>query len=204
MSADGGVRMSHLVKTAVLLLCGAAPVFAETTVGPDELRQAAIAAIQGGEPGIARSYGNALLARDPDDMNAYLIIARAARDLGNISAARDATRTAWSLAETPSEKYSAALITAQVLATDGKRTRAQLWLRRAAQYAPNDALRARAERDFGYVKLRNPWQTDLTFTFAPNSNINNAGTTERGFIYVPDSPFPFGFDIAAEHIGDFS
>ena len=178
---------------AALCLLATVPAQAQVEVRPEQLRGAAVVALREGDALNARRYGEALVARDPKDLNAHLIVARAARDMGDIRPARAAARTAWRLADTDAERYSAALITAQVLATDGKRTRAQLWLRRAAQNAPNDALRARAERDFGYVKQNNRWRTDLSFTLAPNSNINNGSANDRSLVFFE----PFGALIDA-------
>ncbi|MEW9918877.1 hypothetical protein AB2B41_04650 [Marimonas sp. MJW-29] len=199
--------LSRLAAGAALCICCQwATAEAQTTLAPDELRAAATVALRGSDAPTARAYAEALVARDPDDLNAHLILARAARDMGDIPPAREAARAAWHLADTDAERYSAALITAQVLSSDGKRTRAQLWLRRAAQYAPNDLLRERAKRDFRYVRMRNPWQTDLTFTFAPNSNINNGSARDRSRLnYVISEllfgePIEFDLDDAAQAI----
>ncbi len=190
-----------LAATAVLI-CGALAAEAQVTLGPDQLRQAAMISLQEGDPALARRYAQALISRDQNDRNAYLILARAARDMGDIPPARAAARKAWALSNTDAQRYSAALITAQVLSSDGKRTRSQLWLRRAAQYAPNPALRAKAERDFRYVRQQNPWKTDLTFTFAPNSNINNGSARDRSRLNYAISELLFGepieFDLDAE------
>ncbi len=182
MRAGEKVRMSKTITAAAVCLSIAVSAWAQTTVGPDELRIAASDALRAGEPRKALQFGQALTKRDPEDLNAHLIMARAARDLGDMAPARASARRAWQLAETDAQKYSAALVTAQVLSSDNKRTRAQLWLRRAAEHAPNDLLRAKAKQDFGYVKQRNPWRTDLRFTFAPNSNINNGSARERAQI----------------------
>ena len=155
-------------------------------------------ALRDGDAQTARRYAEALVARDPADLNAHLILARAARDMGDLPPARAAARTAWRLADTDAERYSAALITAQILSTEGKRTRAQLWLRRAAQNAPNDLLRERAKRDFRYVKQRNPWKTDLTFTFAPNSNVNNGSARDTSRLNYAISELLFGEPIEYE------
>ena len=62
---------------------------------------------------------------------------------------------------------AAALAVAQALSSEGARTRAQLWLRRAMQVAPTKRQKALAVRDFRYVRLRNPWSTRLSFSVAP-------------------------------------
>ena len=190
-----GMRFCLLV--AFSLSC-ALPAAAQVALTAEELRDQAMVALGGGDPATARAYAEALVQRDPNDRNAYLILARAARDMCDLSRARAAARRAWDLAETDAQKYSAALITAQVLASDGKRTRAQLWLRRAAQHAPNDLLRARARQDFSYVQMRNPWKTDLTFTLAPNSNINNGSARDRSRLNYAISELLFGEAIEYE------
>lgn len=171
-------RIPSLLLAAALTFSAAVGVKAQVELSASELRKAAVLALRAGEPAKARRFGQALVARDGDDLNAHLIVARAARDMGDFAPARKAAQAAWQLSETSAEKYSAALITAQVLASDNKRTRAQLWLRRAVENAPSEPLRRRAQRDFGYVKQRNPWRTDLTFTLAPNSNINNGSAND--------------------------
>ena len=179
----------------VLLTGAVAPVSAQVALDADGLRAQAMVALNAGDPATARSFAKALLHRDPQDRNAYLILARSARDMGDIPPARAAARKAWELAETDAQRYSAALITAQVLSTEGKRTRAQLWLRRAGQHAPNDRLRAKAKRDFNYVRQRNPWHTDFTFTLAPNSNINNGSARDRSRLNYAVSEILFGEPI---------
>ena len=183
-----------LACVAVIVSC-AIPAQAQIALDADGLRQAAMISIRDGDPKTARRYAEALLVRDADDRNAYLILARAARDMGDVPPARAAARKAWQLAENDAQKYSAALITAQVLSTAGNRTRAQLWLRRAVQHAPNDALREKAKQDFRYVKQQNPWKTDLTFTFAPNSNINNGSARDRSRLNYAVSELLFGEPI---------
>ncbi len=168
-------------------------VAAQTTqLSPDQMRAAAAETLRSGQPAVAQGYADALVARDATDLTAHLILSRALRDQGDYPAARSSARTAWSLAQTPAQKYSSALVMAQALASAGQRTRAQLWLRRAVQHAPNDALAARAKRDFRYVQQRNPWRTDLSFTLAPNSNINNGSARDTSFLNYRISEILFG------------
>ncbi|MDF1729294.1 MAG: surface lipoprotein assembly modifier [Sulfitobacter sp.] len=167
-----------LVAVAVGWCSGFAAFSDSLELSPDGLRQAATIALREGDAARAQAYAEALLVRDPDDRNALLIRARALRDQGETGPARADARRAWGLAETEAQKFSAALVTAQILSSEGKRTRAQWWLRRAAQHAPNDRLRAKAKRDFSYVRARNPWSTHLDFVLAPNSNINNGSARD--------------------------
>lgn len=170
-------RLGAILALGGLLGVGGS-VFAQDVLTVDEMRAAAGQSLKQGNPKQAEALATALLLRDKNDLTALLVRGRALRDLGRLPEAREMTRRAWRLSESKADKYATALITAQVLSSQNKRTRAQWWLRRAAQHAPNDALRARARRDFGYVKQQNPWKTDITFTFAPNSNINNGSARD--------------------------
>lgn len=195
----GPKPMRQFVLACVIALGGATSALPQVTLTADNLRKAAAISLREGDVRRALSYADALLQRDPRDRTALLIRARALRDQGDTGPAREAAGRAWALAETEEQKYASALITAQVLSTMGKRTRAQLWLRRAVQHAPNKALEARAKRDFRYVRARNPWSTELSFVFAPNSNINNGSAQERSYLYhVYDAVFggPIEYDLS--------
>ena len=137
-------------------------------LSPGEMRDLSAKALDAGHPETALELTSALLQRDADDVQALLIRSRAARDSGDFTLARDMAGRAWSLSGTdPEARYAAALATAQALSSQGKRTRAQIWLRRAAQIAPTEQARQMAVRDFRYVRSRNCWATDLTFGIGP-------------------------------------
>ena len=140
---------------------------------PVQMRALATRRLQRGDAVAAAALARALIARDASDFAAQLLLAQSARALGDGDVADTAARAAWDLATSDAERYAAALIRAQVLASAGHRTRAQLWLRRAADAAPDQATRARAIRDFKYVRLRNPWSTQLSFSVTPTDNLNN-------------------------------
>jgi tetratricopeptide (TPR) repeat protein len=191
------------------LVCGAAVlaaapfVQAQDTAPPrlelsvDQMRLAAEVNLRNGQPDRALALSDALLQRDPGDMTALLVRAQALRTLGRFGKAQEAARSGWRQAATREEKYAAALVMAQALSSDGKRTRAQLWLRRAAQAAPTDRHAARVARDFKYVQQRNPWQTTLSFTLAPTSNINNGSARDRSALLY-QLLNPLGVDGAGE------
>lgn len=182
--------MRQIKRYAVALTVGvaafaAAPTaFAQDTSSQSvqltaaQMRLAAEASLHKGQPAKALVFTDALLKRDPNDVTALLIRSHALRALQQYAPAQEAARAAWRSAETDNQKFSAAMLMAQSLSSDGKRTRAQLWLRRAAQLAPTPQHAARAARDFKYVQRRNPWQTHLSFTLAPNSNINNGSARD--------------------------
>ncbi|MFP7571938.1 hypothetical protein [Marivita sp. S2033] len=80
------------------------------------------------------------------------------------------------------------------MSSAGRRTSAQLWLRRAIQLAPNDALKDRAAQDLRYVRAQNPWSTSYTFSIAPSSNINNGSRNETSELF----DLPFEFELGGE------
>lgn len=163
-------------------------------LGPDAMRQLAFETMQAGFAGQALVYTDALLTRDAQDATALIIRSQALRALGQTAAARKAARTAWAAAKTDPGRYGASMAMAQALSPDGRRTEAQFWLRRAAEFAPNERAHAIARRDFGYVKSRNPWTLQLDATAAPSSNVNNGSQQDQMTL----SGLPFWLDIPPE------
>ena len=102
----------------------------------EQMRLAADLNLRNGQNGVALTLADALLKRDPHDMAALFIRSHVLRAQAEYSAAQQAARTAWQAAQSDTDKYTAAVLMAQALSSDGKRTRAQFWLRRAAQVAP--------------------------------------------------------------------
>ncbi|MFW8634073.1 surface lipoprotein assembly modifier [Cribrihabitans pelagius] len=162
---------------ALPVLPGNAPA-ASAELTPAQFRETAAAALRQGNPQDAYKFSAALLQRDPKDRTALLIQSRAARSLGSFRNARRAAKQAWRLAENDAQKFAASLLMAQALSSDGKKTLAQFWLRRAVHHAPNETLQRRAIRDFRYVRASSPWLHRISLSVTPESNINN-GSSER-------------------------
>ncbi|SIT12604.1 Protein of unknown function [Roseivivax lentus] len=159
------------------------------TLSPEEMLLVASRDLEAGIAGRAIVLLDALLQRDPEDVDALILKSRATRDIRRFDEARDAAARAWEHAGDDHERFAAAMSMAQALASDGKRTRAQFWLRRAAHIAPDPRLENLAMRDFRYVRKRNPWETNFTFAITPNTNINGGSTSETITVY--DLPFKF-------------
>ncbi len=165
-------------------------------MSPEEAYRTAFEGLESGHSKLANAIADALLQRDPGDFRFLILKSRAARNIGLFDESAGAGRTAWREAETDAQKFTAAMVTAQALSSDGKRTRAQLWLRRASDSAPNDGARALAVRDFRYVRARNPWLTELNFNIAPSNNVNNGSANETTQLY--GLPFEFRLSGAAQ------
>ena len=158
-------------------------------VAPQELRLLAANAIVNGQPAQGYQMAQALLAHNPNDTEALIIRARAARDLGRLPEALTTARKAWSGAQNASERFVASMVMAQTLSTSGAKTRAQLWLCRAAQNASSKEFKQVAVHDFCYVQRTNPWSTERSFSASPSSNINNGSTRTTTRLF--DLPFEF-------------
>lgn len=169
---------------ALVLTLGAGAAFGQpVALDADGMRRLAYRVMAAGEPAVALAYVDALLQRDAADAQALIIRSQALRALGRVDEARAAARAAWAAAETRPARFGAAMVTAQALSTAGRRTEAQLWLRRAAEVAPTDAAKALARRDFRYVRSRNPWTWRFDLAAAPSSNVNGGSSEKRMDFY---------------------
>ena len=176
------------------LAFAAAQASAQAVLTPGQMRDLAGQAVLQGQAGLAFDLTGALIARDDTDLDAHLIRSRAARNLGRNDDALTHARRSWSLADGEEARYAAALAMAQALSSSGRRTAAQLWLRRAIQIAPDEAHKARATEDFRYVRRQNPWSTALRFSVTPSSNINNGSRNETSELFG----LPFEFALEGE------
>lgn len=179
------------------LLAVASPVDAQQDLSPQEARVAAAMSVSQGRNGQALALTDALLARDPNDVDALVSRARVLRNMGDTTGAQKAARRAFQYASGDLEHYAAAMAMAQALSSDGHRTRAQLWLRRAAQHAPSQAAEATAARDYRYVALRNPWRVHLSFGITPTDNVNNGSRHDSLFLDLGDVTLEVPFTAGA-------
>ncbi|MBL4927283.1 hypothetical protein [Fuscibacter oryzae] len=195
-------RLLGVAGLVVALACGAT---AETRLSIGQGRALAIQLVQNGQATAARAAALALLQRDPDDVVALIVLSRAERDLGAFKAAQKAARHAERVATRDEDRFGAALAMAQALASDGRRTAAQFWLRRATELAPDARARAVAVRDFTYVRSRNPLKARLSFGAFPSSNVNDGPTSNTlvvgGIEFVNPDAVPLsglGFSVGGD------
>ncbi|MFT4151915.1 MAG: surface lipoprotein assembly modifier [Paracoccaceae bacterium] len=157
----------------------AAPVGAEPVrLTPDNMVQLTLLLLEHHRPAEALRFSQAMLDHDPQDVTALVLKSRAERDLGRYRAATATGRLAWRHAEGGGERYGAALAIAQGLSSDGQKFRAQFWLRRAMQEAPDPAARAAAERDFRYVRARSRLSLRFDLSVRPSSNVNGGSAAD--------------------------
>lgn len=198
-------RLGIAALCVLAWLTSAPHAAAETRLDIPEARRLAIGLAQAGQARAAREVARVLLQRDPEDVTALIVLARAERDLGHFGAAQAAGRRAYRLAAPGNERFTAAMATAQALSSDGRRTWAQLWLRRAVEDAPDDLRRAVAARDFAYVRSRNPLTLQFGFGLAPSSNVNGGPTTNTlvigGIEFVDPDAVPLPGLVATLDLG---
>ena len=86
----------------------------------------------------------------------------------------------------------------------GQFTRAEWWLRRAANHAKTTDTIAIVEQEFQAIRQQNPLSVKLSFSVAPSNNVN--GGAEEEFFYLDDIKFLFSPDSLAlsgvEYSGD--
>ncbi|MFN3845633.1 MAG: surface lipoprotein assembly modifier [Paracoccaceae bacterium] len=175
-----GRRVTNTLAAGVLLFGLSAPAAQSEplVLTPDGMVQMAVMLLDRGYPEQALRFADALLQRNPQDATALIVKARAERDMAQYPQSVATARVAWRAAALPRERYGAALAMAQGLASDGQRLRAQLWLRRAIQEAPNEAARSVAVRDLRHVRNRSRLSLRFDLSVRPSSNVNG-GTYER-------------------------
>jgi hypothetical protein len=170
--AQGGLR--RLCLGLALGLCLAPAAAEETRLSLEAARRAAAGFLAEGRPEAALTLADGVLLGAPESATARMLRARALRDLGRNAEAVQAAGAAWRVAETPKDRFYAAMIQAQARSSNGDRALAQFWLRRAAQIAPDEASRAIAVRDFRHVRGLTPWRLALDLRVEPSDNLNGA------------------------------
>jgi tetratricopeptide (TPR) repeat protein len=184
----------------MLSLALAAPaVQAQQRLSLTDARALAVDLIADGQPAAALVIASGLLEANPRDVEALVLVSRAERALGNTDTALDAGRAAWHYASTQGERFVIASVMAQAHASAGQFSRAQLWLRRAAQAAPNDQMAALAARDYGIVRQANPWAVNLSLGIVPSNNINNGNSNATlTFAYLPGALATIAWEVPAD------
>lgn len=121
---------------------------------------------------------------------AFLNIAKIALRNGQIEAAGEMAAKAYSKAKINGIKYEAAMIAAQSAIADERLTAAQLWLRRADQFAPNPRAKAIVAKAYRGVAVQNPFSFQFQFAAGPSDNVNNG--TDNTIIIIGGLPFEVG------------
>lgn len=161
----------------------------QTRVTSQEIRAASAVFLAEGDNARAAELADLILAVNPDDLDALITRARAALGLGDYETAKRLSKQAYRGTSNRDIKYVTARLAALAHAEQRQDTFAQLWLRRARQFAPNEENAEQVARDYRFLANRNPWSSSLRFGLSPSSNVNNG--TEADFIFLRGLPFAF-------------
>lgn len=187
------MRAIWIAVLAAALCLGAGLASALTLA---ETRAAARAAALSGDFPRAQALARDLLAADPQDPEGLLVMALLARLSGDAPASGEAAARAWAAAETPAQRYDAAMLAAGAASLQGRHGRAQLWLRRADQFAPSPKARDLVARTYAEAARRNPLRLRFSFSVRPSSNVNNGAETTE----IEIGGVTFGLDDSGQEL----
>ena len=171
---DGPLR-SRVAAAVFLCFLHVGGAFAQTdaNVSLDEARAIARQALASGNVQLARRIGRGLLKADPRDVDAYLILSAANALAGNATLGRKAAAYAYRYSDRPDVRLYAAQEAARLSLAEQRPTLTQIWLRRAALNASNEADQKRIAQDYQQIRRANPWAFNIDLSARPSNNINN-------------------------------
>ncbi len=137
------------------------------------------------EPALA--IARALLQHNARDSDAQVLKAAALQQQGDFAGARRTAQRAHLRGDSAQTRFEAAMLAGRSEFQQDRHTRAQFWLRRAAQVAPDDEARALAERNFRQVRRLNPLELGFNLGLTNTSNINDGSSKEE--IFFMNLPF---------------
>ena len=171
--------VTRTIARVLALVLTVGTVHATTVVDIPTAKKLASTLIDQNQPRAAREILVALRARTPNDPVILTHLSQVERALGNPKEAIALGKSAFRNASTKQEKFTAARVTAQALSTNGQRTQAQLWLRRAGALAPTERHEAVIRSEYRYVRARNPLSFSFGGSVTPSDNVNDAPRTNR-------------------------
>lgn len=172
---------------AGLLLIGLSGFAQAKTLSSTEARAAAWQALQAGKPALTLRITKALRAKPTVDFELVFLQALALHDLGHETAATQAGKHAYRLASTDGQRFDAAHLVAKAHFASGAKGRAQFWLRRATQNAPNARAESLTIRDFRFIRQNKPVSSRFFLSIFPSNNINNGSLNDT--VMVNGLPF---------------
>uniref|UniRef100_UPI00404792A9 hypothetical protein n=2 Tax=Yoonia sp. TaxID=2212373 RepID=UPI00404792A9 len=196
-------RLSFLLVGCLSL---AQPLAAQGVSGdamtPQQFFDLGVTLLREGQAQDAANVADALLMRAPDDAFALILRAEAAIELGDFADAVTFARSAYTVTALKNQKFAAARLAALAQSQLQNDTRAQIWLRRARQFAPDTQTARAVADDYQFLRRRNPWSTQLRFGITPSSNINNGSANATSPLF---SPFlVFGLDRNARSLSGYA
>ncbi len=179
------MNLKGVLTAATLMLAASAPIFAtaqEATLSVGQAKSLSQQLINNGQAPTAFQILTVVTENNPDDAEAHLLLSSAAREIGQTDVSVDAGKRAYRISGDPELKYVAARLVAVGLAEEENYSFAQLWLRLARQYAPNDTENRRIAVEYQQLRRLNPWSFSASIGAAPSANINGGSESTTGYL----------------------
>ena len=146
-------------------------------------------AFLGGEPALADAIARQLVAADPKDVEALLLLAASEEALGRADSGYYWGQKAWAAARggraSPALRYEIARQTAHAALTGENFHAAARWLNRSVAVAPDANAAGQSQRDLAQVRARMPLTYSASLQISPTDNLNNGAST--GLLVVDDT-----------------
>ena len=170
---------------AVLVLFDLSSVMAAIEPSCDfELREI----VQAREFRLAYYCAEQQLASDPENIDAMLVLARAAQELGQMERADELAKAARSYPLTTGQRFAAYLISGMAQASQQKLTSAKILLYRASDFARLEPEHEIVRRVLAQISTQSPWKFSLGGNILPSTNINSGSLHDTfelgGFEFV--------------------
>jgi hypothetical protein len=179
----------------MFFIASSVTTIANVTDPTNPLRVRAEAALVSNDPALAIELATKLLDLNETDASALILLSLAYTSLNqHANAARAATK-AFHATTLSKDKLQSARLVGGAKFKMGQFTRAEWWLRVAANHAKTADAKAMVGQEFQAIRQQNPLSIQLSFSAAPSSNIN--GGSEDAFFYLGDQKFLFSPDRLA-------
>ena len=135
-----------------------------------------------GDAMLANAIARSLIAADPGDVEALLLMSASEEAMGNAQAALIYGRQAWEAAERAARpaslRYEIARQTAHAALSGQRNLTAQYWLQQSINVAPSPNQAAQSQQDLDITRQNSPLKATLSFQIIPTTNINGGSVTD--------------------------
>ncbi len=188
-AGESATDMKNWTISSMLTLALSLAANAAVAQGLPDLQRQAEDALTDGQADQTIALAQNILVNDPDSYAALFLMALAQSELGQFRQAAISAGQAFGATRSPDEKVQAARLAASTRFRMQQFTRAEWWLRRAANNARTDEEFSNIRREFQNIRQNNPLSVWVNFSAAPSDNINNGSEDE--FFQLEGLPFLF-------------
>jgi hypothetical protein len=148
--------------------------------GALELARKALAA---GRPELAQSIASQIIAAEPDNASAHMILAAALTRSHRTSEAFVAAKTGFRLSDGREENFESAYLAAEAAALSGRPLVAKYWLRRADSYAPTQRHSEVIAKAYHTVSAQSRLDFGFSVFGGPSDNVNGGSLHDTFWFY---------------------